>query len=147
MESIIIENISNYSIQFKENKLILIPNNIQVYEPEIYDHITKCNIQSCKISDIKITKLKFNTILSDIWNTMSQFEIGKYSSYKFKRKEELIEEKDIINYKNYQDHIKMYYCNKSGSDTFREIINMVKLKNLNMNIMIKKDNQIIEFNI
>ena len=147
MEPIIIENISNYSIKFIDNKLILLPNKIHVSESDIYDYINKCNIISCKISNIKIEKLRFQSILSSIWNTMSQFEIGKHSSYKFKRKEDLIEEKDIKNYKNYQKNIDMWFCNKSGPDTFREIVNMVKLNNLNMDIVIQKDNQSIEFNI
>ena len=52
METITIDNISDYSIVYKDNKLILTPLNKVVFEPEIYDHITKCSIMSCTISNI-----------------------------------------------------------------------------------------------
>lgn len=147
MEPIIIDNISNYNMKFIDNKLILTPNNIQVYEPDIYNHINKCNILSCKISGIEISKLKFNSILSDIWNTMTEYDIIKNASYTFKYKEQL-EEKDIKNYRNYQKNINMYFCNRSGTETFKEIVKMIKLNKLNMNIIIENENkQIIEFNI
>ena len=147
MEPIIIDNISNYNIQFTDNKLILTPLKKIVSEPEIYDHITKCNISDCKISDIKITKLKFNSILSDIWNTMTEYDIIKNASYTFKYKEQL-EEKDIKNYRNYQKNINMRFCNRSGPETFREIVRMIKLNKLSMNIIIENSKkQIIEFSI
>ena len=147
MEPITIDNISNYNIQFINDKLILTPKNIQLCEPEIYDHISKCNIVSCKISNIKISKLKFNSILSDIWDTMTEYDIIKHASYTFKYEDQL-EEKDIKYYKNYQKNIKMYFCNRSGPETFREIVKMVKINKLNLNIVIENtDNQLIEFNI
>ena len=148
MEPIIIDNISDYSIVYKDNKLILTPLKKQVSEPEIYDHITKCNILDCKISDIKITKLKFNSILSDIWNTMTEYDVKSKSSYRFKYKHQINGEKEIINFKNHLLKIDMYYCNKSGIDTFKEIVRMIKLNKLSMNIIIENSKkQIIEFSI
>ena len=148
METITIDNISGYSIVYKDNKLILTPLKKVVFEPEIYDHITKCNIMSCTISNIKIEKLKFNSILSDIWNTMTEYDIIKHASYTFKYKHQLEEEKDKKNFKNYQQNIKMYYYGKSARETFREIVKMVKLNKLSMDMVIEKSNkQLIEFNI
>ena len=147
MDPIVIDNISKYSIQFINNKLILTPNNIHLCEPDIYNHINKCNIISCNISEIEISKLKFNSILSDIWNTMTEYDIIKNASYTFKYKDQL-EEKDIKNYRNYQKNINMYFCNRSGTETFKEIVKMIKLKKLNMNIIIENENKPrIEFNI
>ena len=102
METITIDNISDYSIVYKDNKLILTPLKKVLFEPVIYDHITKCSIMSCTISNIKIEKLKFNSILSDIWNTMTEYDIIKHASYTFKYKHQLEEEKDKKNFKNYQ---------------------------------------------
>ena len=148
METITIDNISGYSIVYKDNKLILTPLKKVVFEPEIYDHITKCSIISFTISNIKIGKLKFNSILSDIWNTMTEYDIIKNTSYRFKYKHELKTDKDIINFKNHLTNINMYYCNKSGIDTFREIVKMVKLNKLSMNMIIEnREKQIIELNI
>ena len=148
METITIDNISNYSIVYKDNKLILTPLKKVLFEPVIYDHITKCSIMSCTISNMKITKLKFNSILSDIWNIMTEYDIIKNTSYRFKYKHELKTDKDIINFKNHLSNINMYYCNKSGIDTFREIVKMVKLNKLSMDMVIEKSNkQLIEFNI
>ena len=147
MEPITIDNISNYTIKFTDNELTLTPIKKVVFEPEIYDHITKCNILSCKISGIKISKLKFNSILSDIWNTMTEYDIIKNASYTFKYKEQL-EEKDIKNYRNYQKNINMRFCNRSGPETFREVVKMIKLNKLSMNMVIENSNkQLIEFNI
>ena len=68
---------------------------------------------------------------------MTEYDVKSKSSYRFKYKHQIDGEKEIINFKNHLSNINMYYCNKSGIDTFREIVKMVELNKLsviNLNI-------------
>jgi hypothetical protein len=145
-ENILIPNIHNYSQKIINGNLILIPNKKYITENDLnminfdYSLIVECLI--IKGNEIISKNTQYQSILIDIWKTMNTTKILQNTSYKFKLK--------LNNDRGYSwcNHINMFFQSKDEKNTLNEIINMVKINNMDIYLSIKlHSNKIIYFKL
>jgi hypothetical protein len=144
-EIIRIPNIENYTQEIIDGALILTPKKVYITENEInitclrHSVIMECQIK--KDEEIISTNTKYRTVLIDIWKFMPVQKIFQTTTFNFK----LTNENGLRGY-TWCDDIKMSFQSKDAANTFKEIINMVRVNGLSMNITIKlKTNKWIYF--
>jgi len=143
-----IENIKDYIWEFIDNDLILTKKIKYITEKELqFISLTGSTILDCIVSNDKnivITeKIKFRSILLDIWKTLPIQKILQTSTFNFKFSKE-----NGLNGYYYNDDIKISFQNKDANGTFTEIIKQIKENQYKIYIKILlQNNNIIEFKI
>lgn len=140
----IIPNISNYNIRFENNNLILEPCFIT--EEELLScNLGSSNIVNCVVKNpegdvISGGKNKYQPILTDIWNNMTEEEVVGNTNY-------TISKTAKKNYSHNKNH-GIYYLGRNANGVIEEMIKMIKLKNFSMNIEIElREGNLINFRI
>ena len=140
---------NNYLNKLTIYKKLVLMNTSKYYitENEInINEITDSIILKCIIKReneiISINRTKYKKILIDIWKSMTMRQILKNSEFNFK-----------LSYENNQkfswcEDLNISFQNKDTKETFKEILNMVKINKLSINLSIKlKTNKIIHLKI
>ena len=135
-EIIRIPNIQNYTQEIINEELILTPkrNYISVNEM-IITNIKKSTIKDCLIKkkeEIISINTRYQSILNDIWKSMTTQKILQNTTFNFK----LTNENGEKGY-NWSNEISMSFQGKDANGTFKEIINMIKVNNMSINISIQ----------
>jgi hypothetical protein len=148
-ETIRIQNIQNYIIEYINGDLILTPKQQPVYITEdevILTPVTGSTVLECNIKDVEglsisSGKTKYKQILVDIFKTMEPTTIIKNSTFNFK----LTNEHGLNGY-HWDPCLKLSIQSKCANDTLKEIIRMVKFNNCSIKLCIKlKTAEIIHF--
>ena len=137
-----IQNIDLYTQEIIDGTLILTLKRNYVSEDILLSKdLTNSNITYCKLNNIDLKKLKYKSILIQIYKDMPTNQILQNTTFNFK-----------LNNINGEDgyvwcnDIKMSMQNKDANGTIIEIIKMLKLMHYKFEIGIKlKDNQIIYY--
>jgi len=146
-EIIRIPHIENYNMEFINGELILTPKKQYISEKNLlntnlnYSKIQKCIIKKNK--EIISTRDKYSSILKDIWKCMSIPKILKTTTFNIK----LTNEAKKNGY-NWCDDIQLSFQSKDSCGTLREIINMIKINNFTIDLVIQlklNSNSIIYF--
>ena len=128
-------------------------NNGEISIDEIVNYLTETElfkkilenskIKKCKINNEDINIFNYRPILINIYNKMNKESIIKNT--KLNCKEEKINSKGFV----YYEKFKLSIQGASAEKTLSEIINMIKVNNWNIQIQIqlKKNNEIINFKI
>jgi len=140
---------NNYFNKLTIYRKLVLMNTSKHYitENEInINEITDSIILKCIIKReneiISINRTKYKKILIDIWKSMTMRQILKNSEFNFK-----------LSYENNQkfswcEDLNISFQNKDTKETFKEILNMVKINKLSINLSIKlKTNKIIHLKI
>jgi len=146
-EHIIVPNIKNYTHKIIDGVLILTPKKIYITKNELnMTNIKHSSIIGCVIkkgSENISKNTRYQSVLIDIWKSMSTQKILQTTTYKFK-----------LNNDNYEkgyswcNHINMLFQSKDEKGTLNEIINMVKVNNMYINLSIQLETgRIINFKI
>lgn len=81
-------------------------------------------------------------LLIDVWKTMSIERVIQTTKFKFSLKDES-ENNMLVWY----EEINMYVATKDANNTFKELLNMIKINNYSILISIKlKEGRVIQFN-
>jgi len=137
-EVISIPNIENYTQEIINGKLILTPKKQYISENELINviHNNKSMIEKCVIKKKEEENILLNTnyrsVLIYIWKSMPTSKILQTTTFNFK----LTNEKGDKGYK-WCDDIKMSFQNKDTCGSMKEIINMAKVNNFNIDLSIK----------
>ena len=142
-----IPNISKYSQEIINDILILTPKKIYVNESDLKQYcLTSSKINTCivKNNDIIISnQRRYRSILNDIWKTMPAQKILQNTTFNIK----LTDEKGYKGY-DWNDDLKMSIQGREANLVLKEIINMIKLNNYSLEILITlKEGEVIYFNI
>lgn len=146
-EIIRIPNIENYNQEIINGELILTPKKVYISEDELNNtDIRFSNILECIIKKgdevISSNRKKYRPILIDVWKHMSIRRILQTTTFNFKLTNESID-----GY-NWCPDINMSFQSKDAKNTLKEIIEMVKENELNINLSIKlQTGNIIYFKI
>jgi hypothetical protein len=135
-EIIRIPNIENYNQEIINGELILTPKKVYISEDELNNtDIRFSNILECIIKKgdevISSNRKKYRPILIDVWKHMSIRRILQTTTFNFKLTNESID-----GY-NWCPDINMSFQSKDAKNTLKEIIEMVKENELNINLSIK----------
>ena len=150
-ETIRIQNIQNYIIEYINGDLILTPKQQPIYitEDEVMlipvtgSTILKYNIHNVDGLPISSGKTKYKKILVDIFKMMEPTTIIRNSTFNFK----LTNEHSLNGY-HWDPCLKLSIQNKCANETFKEIIRMVKFNKYTIQISIKLEtDEIIHFKI
>lgn len=146
-EIIRIPNIENYNQEIINGELILTPKKVYISEDALNNtDIRFSNILECIIKKgdevISSNRKKYRPILIDVWKHMSIRRILQTTTFNFKLTNESID-----GY-NWCPDINMSFQSKDAKNTLKEIIEMVKENELNINLSIKlQTGNIIYFKI
>jgi hypothetical protein len=147
-EIIRIPNIENYNQEIINGELILTPKKVYISEDELNNtDIRFSNILECIIKKgdevISSNRKKYRPILIDVWKHMSIRRILQTTTFNCK-----LTNDDNNNSYNWCSDINMYFQNQDAKNTLKEIIEMVKENELNINLSIKlQTGNIIYFKI
>ena len=151
-ETIRIQNIQNYIIEYINGDLILTPKQqqpIYITEDELMltsvsgSSILECNIKNVECFPISSKRNKYAPILIDIFEMMDPITIIKESTFNFK----LTDEDGLHGY-HWYPCLKLSIQSKCANDTLKEIIRMVKFNKYTIQISIKLEtDEIIHFKI
>ena len=146
-EIIRIPNIENYNQEIINGELILTPKKVYISEDALNNtDIRFSNILECIIKKgdevISSNRKKYRPILIDVWKHMSIRRILQTTTFNCKLTNESID-----GY-NWCPDINMSFQSKDAKNTLKEIIEMVKENELNINLSIKlQTGNIIYFKI
>jgi len=146
-EIIRIPNIENYNQEIINGELILTPKKVYISEDELNNtDIRFSNILECIIKKgdevISSNRKKYRPILIDVWRHIPTRRILQTTTFNFKLTNESID-----GY-NWCPDINMSFQSKDAKNTLKEIIEMVKENELNINLSIKlQTGNIIYFKI
>ena len=150
-ETIRIQNIQNYIIEYINGDLILTLKQQPIYitgvklmmTPVIGSTVLECNINNVDGLSISSGKTKYKQILVDIFKTMEPTTIIKNSTFNFK----LTNEHGLNGY-HWDPCLKLSIQSKCANNTLMEIIRMVKFNKYTIQISIKLEtDEIIHFKI
>jgi len=150
-ETIRIQNIQNYIIEYINGDLILTPKQQPIYitgvklmmTPVTGSTVLECNINNVDGLSISSGKTKYKQILVDIFKTMEPTTIIKNSTFNFK----LTNEHGLNGY-HWDPCLKLSIQSKCANNTLMEIIRMVKFNKYTIKISIKLEtDEIIHFKI
>ena len=85
-----------------------------------------------KKEEIISINTRYQSILNDIWKSMTTQKILQNTTFNFK----LTNENGEKGY-NWSNEISMSFQGKDANGTFKEIINMIKVNNMSINISIQ----------
>lgn len=138
MESIVIENISKYTLEFTNDNLVLKPKNIEITKEELLKNDFKgSKIISAKIKKNNILisdKLKYRSILTDIWKTMDVESILDTTTFNVKT------DKDNENGYTWIEELGISFQSRDAKSTFKEILNQIEVNGLKIEIDILLSN-------
>ena len=146
-EIIRIPNIENYNQEIINGELILTPKKVYISEDALNNtDIRFSNILECIIKKgdevISSNRKKYRPILIDVWRHIPTRRILQTTTFNFKLTNESID-----GY-NWCPDINMSFQSKDAKNTLKEIIEMVKENELNINLSIKlQTGNIIYFKI
>lgn len=146
-EIIRIPNIEKYTQEIINGELILTPKESYITEDEINRTIfTQSKILKCIVKngeDIISNKLKYRSILDDIWISMPVQKILQTTTFNMK----LTNEGGLNGYK-WCPKLNLSIQNKDAKYTMKEILNMIKINNYSIKITIQLEtNAIIKFKL
>lgn len=145
-EIICIPNINKYTWEIINDELILKPKDIYITEELNRTILLHSTIIECIVKNeekIITNKLKYRSILDDIWKSMPTQKILQTTTFNMK----LTNENGINGY-TWSKKLNMSIQSKDAKNTMKEIINMVKINNYYLIISIKlKNEKIIHFKI
>ena len=150
-ETIRIQNIQNYIIEYINGDLILTPKQQPIYitgvklmmTPVTGSTVLECNIKNVECFPISSERNKYAPILIDIFEMMEPTTIIKNSTFNFK----LTNEHGLNGY-HWDPCLKLSIQSKCANNTLMEIIRMVKFNKYTIQISIKLEtDEIIHFKI
>jgi len=135
-DEIRIPNIENYIMEIINGELILTPKKLSISEEELYIiPITNSKIEKCTIKkddEIISTSETYRGILVDIWKSMPVQKILQTTTYNFKLTNENGKKGYI-----WCNSIQMSFQDRNSQLSLREILNMIKVNNLGIELIIK----------
>ena len=138
-DTIHIKNISNYNIEFRDDSLFLTPKTTLITEDElITTKLSNSKIINNMIKDGDIcisNNTQYRPILIDIWSNMPTQKILQNTLFNFK----LANTNGELGY-NWDDKINMSFQNKNANGCIKEIINMCRINDYSIDILIKLEN-------
>jgi hypothetical protein len=139
-EIIRIPDIDKYISEIINNELILTPKIKYLTENELKStSLSKSVVVNCSIKDINgdeiSNKVKYSSIVIDIWKSMSTSKILQNTTFNFK----LTNENGKSGY-TWCSSINMSLQRKDSNGTMREIIKMLEVNNYIIDICIKLEN-------
>jgi hypothetical protein len=141
-EIIRIPNIEKYTQEIINGELILTPKEIYITEDEFNEiKLNSSKILECivkKGEEIITNKLKYRSILDDIWISMPTQKILQTTTFNMK----LTDENGLDGY-NWCPRLNLSIQNKDATYTMKEILNMVKVNNYSLKIIIQLETNII----
>ncbi len=141
-EIIRIPNIEKYTQQIINGELILTPKEIYITEDEFNGiKLNSSKILDCIVKnreEIISMKLRYRSILDDIWMSMPTQKILQTTTFNMK----LTDENGLDGY-NWFPALNLSIQNKDATYTMKEIINMIKVNNYSIKIAIQLETNII----
>ena len=141
-----IHNSENCALEIINGVLMLTPSNVFIIEEEFQknDFLNDSIILQCKIKnneEIVSKKTTYMGLLIDVWKTMSIERVIQTTKCKFSLKDE--NENNML---VWYEEINMYVATKDANNTFKELLNMIKINNYSIIISIKlKEGRVIQF--
>ena len=141
-----IHNSENCALEIINGVLMLTPSNVFIIEEEFQknDFLNDSIILQCEIKnneEIISKKTTYIGLLIDVWKTMSNERVIQTTKFKFSLKDES-ENNMLVWY----EEINMYVATKDANNTFKELLNMIKINNYSITISIKlKEGRVIQF--
>jgi hypothetical protein len=138
-----LENISDYILDITQNKLIIKRNLIKINNDNInsFNYI-KSNILECNFNNQNVSKLKYKSIILDLWKYLKSINVDfrNFTSMNYKEGE----------YKKlghqYDKKLNVSLQGKDAKGSFLEIFNLVNNCNINFYIKIQlEDKKVIYF--
>lgn len=144
-----IPNIEKYTQEIINGELILTPKDTYITEDELSRiPLSSSKILECSIKnkdDIISNKLKYMSILNDIWISMPTQKILQTTTFNMK----LTNENGLNGY-NWSPKLNLSIQYKDSKHTMNEILNMIKVNNYSIKITIQLETKTIlkfKFNI
>lgn len=146
-EIIRIANIDKYTVEYINNELILTPKENYITE----DEFDKTKLNSSKIlncivknkDNIISNKLRYRSILDDIWISMNVSKMLQTTTFNYK----LTNENGLNGYK-WCPNLNLSIQCKDAKHTMKEILNMIKINNYSIKLTIQLEtNKIIKFKL
>ena len=140
-----IHNSENCALEIINGVLMLTPSNVFIIEEEFQkkDFLNDSIILQCEIKnneEIISKKTTYIGLLIDVWKTMSNERVIQTTKFKFSLKDES-ENNMLVWY----EEINMYVATKDANNTFKELLNMIKINNYSIKISIKlKEGRVIQ---
>jgi len=141
-----IHNGENCALEIINGILMLTPINVFIIEEEFQkkDFLNNSIILQCEIKnndEIVSKKTTYMGLLIDVWKTMSNERVIQTTNFKFSLKNE-----NKNNMLVWYEEINMYVATEDANNTFKELLNMIKINNYIINISIKlKEGKVIQF--
>jgi hypothetical protein len=141
-----IHNSENCTLEIINGVLMLTPTNVFISEEEFQknDFLNDSIILQCEIKnneEIVSKKTTYMGLLIDVWKTMSNQRVIQTTKFKFSLKDE--NENNML---VWYEEINMYVATKDANNTFKELLNMIKINNYSIKISIKlKEGRVIQF--
>ena len=141
-----IHNSENCALEIINGVLMLTPSNVFIIEEEFQknDFLNDSIILQCKIKnneEIVSKKTTYMGLLIDVWKTMSIERVIQTTKFTFSLKDES-ENNMLVWY----EEINMYVATKDANNTFKELLNKIKINNYSIKISIKlKEGRVIQF--
>ena len=141
-----IHNSENCALEIINGVLMLTPSNVFIIEEEFQkkDFLNDSIILQCEIKnneEIISKKTTYMGLLIDVWKTMSIERVIQTTKCKFSLKDE--NENNML---VWYEEINMYVATKDANNTFKELLNMIKINNYSIIISIKlKEGRVIQF--
>jgi len=133
-----LENISEYILDITQNKLIIKKNLVEITENNYKSfNYTKSTILDCKINNEDINKLKYKSIILDIWKYLKIININFRTHTSMNYEEGLRK----TNGYHYDTDLNMSLQNKNALGSFIEIFNLVKKLDIVFYIKIELENK------
>ena len=153
INTITIENISKYILEFKDGSLIVTPKmkmneellskdeslSEELSEDELlkkdygYSEVLRCEIKNSD-GELISNKTKYMDILKDIWDLMTIEDIHNHSTHLYVGKTN-----------NKRIYKELYYNSLSKTHIFQKVLKMIKHNSLTMNLQIEmKDKEVLD---
>ena len=140
-----IHNSENCALEIINGVLMLTPSNVFIIEEEFQknDFLNDSIILQCEIKnneEIVSKKTTYMWLLIDVWKTMSIERVIQTTKFTFSLKDE--NENNML---VWYEEINMYVATKDANNTFKELLNMIKINNYSIKISIKlKEGRVIQ---
>jgi len=143
MNTITIQNITDYSQQIINGNMVLTRINPFIDEPSLFKkNLRGSSIVECKINNINLDINKYKKLVIHLYYKINVETILQYTKLNISREERY--DKGFEYYK----HLGLSIQGADARRTLNEIINIIKLKHYNMELKIKlKPDEIICFSI
>lgn len=137
-----LDNISDYILDITQNKLIIKRNLIELTANNYKSfNYTKSVILGCKINNKDISKLKYKSIVLDLWKYLKTININ-FRNFTTMKYEEGLRNTNGYQYDKYLNA--SLQC-KDAFGTFNEIFNLVKTIDITFYIKIELENKKIVY--